>query len=158
MSAFHHCGRLEAKICCSDQGRSHDTALEVHHPLDGGSRLLERPWSCGVVLGGIPFEGSPHSRFDYHGMGLLLAWATTLILSPLAWILIKRGSEQLPSLSGVDAGSAGVVFVVLLFLGTPLFSQFAYLSALPLALSWPVLTSSAVWFAIASYLCPRVAM
>lgn len=98
---------------------------------------LSRPWSCGVVLGGIPFEGSPHSRLDYHGMGLLLAWATTLILSPLAWILIKRGSEQLPSLSSVDAGSAGVVFVILLFLGTPLFSQFAYLSALPLALCGP---------------------
>ena len=89
---------------------------------------------------------------DYHGMGYLLAWATTLILSPLAWVLIKRGSEQSPRLTGVEASSAGVAIVVVLFLGTPLFTQFAYLRALPLALSWPVLASSVTWLVIASYL------
>ena len=118
---------------------------------------LSRPWSCGVVLGSIPLEGSPHSRFDNHGVVLLLAWATTLILSPVAWILIKRGSERLPDLGSIDVGSAAIVLVVLLFLGTPLFSQFAYLNNLPLALSWPVFASSVAWLAIASYLAVSAA-
>ena len=114
---------------------------------------LSRPWSCEVVLRSIPKDGSPHSMFDYHATGIILAWATTLVLGPLAWMLIRRGTVRRGRLSQIDASALVGIVLIMLLLGTPLYSQFAYLVGLPLSLSWPILASSALWFLIAGYLC-----
>ena len=121
--------------------------------LIAAAAYFSRPWSCTLVLQSIPKDGSPHSMFDYHGAGVLLAWATTLVLGPLAWMLVRRGTERGARLDGIDARATVGIILVMLLLGTPLYSQFAYLVGLPLSLSWPVLVSSALWFAIATYLC-----
>lgn len=113
---------------------------------------LSRPVSCAVVLGTIPLAGNPYSSFDYHGTGVIFGWVTTLLLSPLAFFLIREGTKAPVALTELDAGSAVIVLLTLLFLGTPSFGQYAYLTGLPLSLSWPVALSSGLWFVIAGYL------
>jgi hypothetical protein len=113
---------------------------------------LSRPWSCRFVVGWINWPENPYYNVDRHGVGIMFAYVTTLFLSPIAWKLIANGTQGHIRIGRPDPGSYGVILLILLFMGTPLFTQYSYLRQLPLALSWPIAVSSVIWFLIASYL------
>ena len=92
-------------------------------------------------------------RFDPHGFGLLGDAVLLLVLAPvilalLGWVL-RRGHRWRGVLAPAATPVGTVLSVLLLvLLGAPLPGQVWALVLLPLSLSWPVLVSVLLWFAV----------
>jgi len=117
---------------------------------------LARPVSCIVALNSVRLaDGDPYGGPDPHGFGLLFGVASTLVLAiPVFWLLLSRHRDRDRPVIHWTARPAGVAAAaaVVVIVGMPLVTQYAYLRNLPLANSWPIVISSVVWFAIVARL------
>lgn len=128
----------------------------VGYALIGAAVLayFARPLSCGLSLSLFsPFDPVPYARFDYHGVGVMSAWASALIFAgPVLWLATKvflNGEASLRVFGRAqNVRWTALSVVVALALGAPMFSQIAYLNGLPISVAAPVAISSVAWMLI----------
>ena len=112
---------------------------------------LSRPWSCTSVLSQFtPEDAVSYARFDYHGVGVILAWLAALIFAaPMLWlareVFLERGATFRIFGRGPNAKSTLVSILVALAIGAPMHSQLTYLIGLPIDVTPPVIVSSLIW-------------
>jgi hypothetical protein len=115
---------------------------------------LARPWSCGAALSrAAEGAGEPYGYFDPHGFIVLTGWFTALIFAaPVLWLAAKLFLERPVTLGlfgrGRDRKATLLSLMVALGIGAPAYAQLAYLLALPIRDSAPVLASSLAWLLI----------
>ena len=94
-----------------------------------------------------------YSRFDYHGMGTMLAWLVALLWAgPVLWLASKifLGDAGKVGLFGrASNGKATVSSLAIAFgFAVPMHSQLSYLIGLPLGVAMPVWISSLAWLVV----------
>jgi hypothetical protein len=115
---------------------------------------VSRPWSCTRALGGFgERDPVPYAQFDGHGVIVLTAWLLALVfaipLLHLAQRVFMHGNARPTLFAQADDPRVTKTSVIIsLFIGAPMYSQVAYLLALPLSITKPVLISSIAWLLV----------